>query len=113
MNKTASTNIVENQQNIRALARECFEEELAKCEYGVAHIYSTQPGNSADDLSSFTRCMIEGASERILQLPQKEILSIREATAIAASMLKQHHIMQIPTYNAGRRYNHFPFAINI
>lgn len=108
--KTASRIDESAQLLAKALARKCFDDELAKCEFGLTRIYSTAPGYAAADTPSFTQCMIARAKE-VLLLSDKQVLTLREATALASELLEREHGVQIPVYNAGRRLHHFPFAV--
>jgi hypothetical protein len=96
----------------KAMARKCFDEVLAQCEFGLTCIYSTQPDHAATDIRSFTRCMISGVKDILLSNSDRQVINLKEATVLAIEILKNYHIQQIPVYNAGRRRNHFPFAVN-
>ena len=108
--KTASRIDESAQLLAKALARKCFDDELAKCEFGLTRIYSTAPGYAAADVSSFTQCMIAMAKS-FLENSDRQIITLKEATALASVMLKLIHGTQIPVYTAGRRHYHFPFAV--
>lgn len=97
----------------KAMARKCFDDALGVCEYGLTRIYSTKLNEAAADIHSFSRCMISGAKSFMSLSTDNSVLSLKEATQIAGEVLKEHHESQIPVYNAGRRRNHFPFAVRV
>lgn len=103
-------------ESLRVNTRQLYENEIRKCETGFVTVYSADVGQSAADVMSFTRFLIETADERIDFCPNG-VLNIRDAVYHTAPKMQpiQAEDGQIkqwnPVYNGGRRRSHFPFAV--
>lgn len=93
-------------ESTRENARARFEEELLKCETGLAMVFAADDGEASADGRSFSRVLIAGAKDP--DNYSDGILRIDRAVRLAGNATPER---RTPVYEGGRRVLHFPFAL--
>ena len=96
---------------MRSYFRDLFDSELEKSDMGCVKIYATGINHAASDENSFSRVLTE-TSKFYMQGHTCSVLRLNDAFDIAEKEMLKFAPQQHPQYCAGRRHNHFPFAVN-
>lgn len=88
-----------------------YQTSLAEAECGLAKVFATKVGSSAEETHSFTQHLLN--ETHIWTSKAKGILLLRDAVDLARNSMKQENPQQQPEYRGGRRLRHFPFAVQI
>ena len=96
---------------LRSYFRDSFDSALARSDMGCVKIYATGINHTASDENSFSRVLTE-TSRSYMQGHTCSVLRLNDAFDIAESEMRKLDPQQQPQYCAGRRHNHFPFAVN-
>ncbi|SHH62250.1 Caspase domain-containing protein [Fibrobacter sp. UWCM] len=88
--------------------RKLYESKIVKCEKGCCKLYGVSINEEASDEESFTQVLMAVAD---LYKEKRESASIKECMIETKKYFEENNPQQNPSYNGGRRLNHFPFVI--
>jgi hypothetical protein len=94
----------------RQRCRELFDKGITNAELGSIYMYSCDLNEAAGDTNSFSR-MLVGVGEAWAERRDAGTLASNYAFAGAAEATTKKNPQQHPKMDAGRRINHFPFAV--
>jgi hypothetical protein len=94
----------------RARCRDLFYKVLGAAEKGPIYFYSCNLDEAASDVPSFSSKLVE-AGEAWAENKKEGVLASNDAFRAAATAITGRNAQQNPQSNAGRRSNHFPFAV--
>jgi hypothetical protein len=90
-----------------------FDEAVSLTPMGRTLLYSCDLNQTAQDVNSFTRCLIDDAKELARCDLHKRAISIKEIFEVTRHKPAIANHPQYPTYDGGRRRLHIPFAVSV
>jgi hypothetical protein len=94
----------------RRRCRELFDSSVTQAERGTVYMYSCDLNESAGDVYSFSRFLVE-AGEEWANNARSGVLRCSDVFLAAASATKAKNKQQNAKMDSGRRMTHFPFAV--
>lgn len=88
--------------------RTLFDQSVMSCERGMSTIYAVDVNQRAQDVPSFTRMMLDVAS----QMAPTAMTAVVRVNEVVKTIRGNAHSQGTPVYEGGRRMGHFPLAVN-
>lgn len=110
-----------NEQLIRATdrarrlerSRVLFDTAISNNPLGRSFVYSCAVNETAADRPSFSKVLIEEATQKVTSDTIAGVASIQDVFPLAEKVVSNFKRPQHPEYDAGRRMTHLPFAVSI